>query len=65
MAFVFHIHTFPSCETTHNTACSSLMAPTGIIAVCRLHLDVTEGSSGVYTETLMASVMKKRYSYLT
>jgi hypothetical protein len=24
MAFVFHIHTFPSCETTHNTACSSV-----------------------------------------
>jgi hypothetical protein len=42
-----------------------LMAPTGIIAVFGLNLDVTEGSSGVYTETLMASVMKKRYSYLT
>jgi hypothetical protein len=24
MAFVFHIHTSPSCETTHNTACSSV-----------------------------------------
>jgi hypothetical protein len=24
MAFVFHIHTFPSCETTRNTACSSV-----------------------------------------
>jgi hypothetical protein len=24
MAFVFHIHTFPSCETTHNTVCSSV-----------------------------------------
>jgi hypothetical protein len=41
------------------------MAPTGIIAVFGLNLDVTEGSLGVYTEALMASVMKKRYSYLT
>jgi len=24
MAFVFHIHTSPSCETTHNTSCSSI-----------------------------------------
>jgi hypothetical protein len=42
-----------------------LMAPAGIIAVCRLNLDVIEASSGVYTETLMVLVMKKRYSYLT
>jgi hypothetical protein len=24
MAFVFHIHTPPSCEPTHNTSCSSV-----------------------------------------
>lgn len=24
MAFVFHIHTSPSCETTHHTACASV-----------------------------------------
>src|SRR4029450_8711249 len=24
MAFVFHIHAFPSCETTHQTACASV-----------------------------------------
>ena len=24
MAFVFHIHTAPSCETTHSTACASV-----------------------------------------
>jgi hypothetical protein len=24
MVFVFHMPTFPSCETTHNTACSSV-----------------------------------------
>src|SRR5438309_9920408 len=24
MAFVFHIHTAPSCETTHSTSCASV-----------------------------------------
>ena len=24
MAFVFHIHTSPSCETTHSTSCASV-----------------------------------------
>jgi hypothetical protein len=24
MAFVFHIHTSPSCETTHSTTCTSV-----------------------------------------
>ena len=24
MAFVFHIHTAPSCETTHSTTCASI-----------------------------------------
>ena len=24
MAFVFHIHTSPSCETTHSTACAAV-----------------------------------------
>jgi hypothetical protein len=24
MAFIFHIHTLPSCETTHHTDCSSV-----------------------------------------
>lgn len=24
MSFTFHIHTSPSCETTHHTACSSV-----------------------------------------
>ena len=48
MAFVFHIHTLPSCETTHHTACSSVDGWTGIIAV-QIESDVTEGSS-VYTQ---------------
>jgi hypothetical protein len=64
MAFVFHIHPSPSCEFTHSTACASWTALTGIIAVCRLPLDGTEGSVGVYTAIRRVSVTKKSSSSL-
>jgi len=64
MAFVFHIHTALSCETTHSTTCASIDGAEWEHSCIEIISGRNIGKFGASIETQRVSVRKKTFSFL-